>query len=63
MLLMSPVSPVSHTVESVRLPFHSKMRQTSSPVIKISALSVELNVTRTKLFASVKCSINSACIG
>ena len=35
-LLMSPVSAVFHTAESVRLPFHSKMWQTFNPAIKIS---------------------------
>ena len=31
---MSPVSPVFHTVESVRLSFHSNSEQTSGPAFK-----------------------------
>ena len=35
---MSPVSPVFHIEESLRLPFHSKTWQTSRPAFKISML-------------------------
>ena len=38
-LCMSPCSPAFHHVESVRLTFHSKMWQTSSPSFKMSTLA------------------------
>ena len=44
LVYLSPVSPIFHTKESVTLPFHSKMWQTSSPV-NIIELALA-NVTR-----------------